>query len=101
MNTTDIEAKDEVFLILDNSCTVSQSFYTGIREQVTDIFPALLPDVEYTLQMLCGPEFWESLTDGERRLAGKCMVDMVKNELVPYTDACKSCQSPKVYTANK
>ena len=98
MNTTDIESKDEVFLVLDNRCTVLQSFYTEIREQVTDIVPALLPDVKYTLQMLCDPEYWDSLTIGERQSAGKCMAYMVKNELVPYTDACKSCQSPKVYT---
>ena len=97
-NTTDIESKVEVLLVLDNRCTVSPSFYTEIREQVTYIFPALLPHVKYTLQMLCGSEYWNALTDGERSSAGKCMVHMVKNELVPYTDACETCQSPKVYS---
>ena len=98
MNTTDFESKNEVFLVLDNHCTVSQSFYTEIREQVTDIVPALLPDAEYTLQALCGPEYWNALTDGEPSSAGKCMVHMVKNGLVPYVDACENCQSPKVYS---
>ena len=92
------ETTAEVILLLDDSFTVPQKSYNQVREQVTDIVPALLPDVEYTLQMLCGPEYWDSLTMDERRSAGKCMVHMVKNELVPYDFAGWSCQSPKVYT---
>ena len=98
MNTTDIESKDEVFLVLDNRCTVLQSFYTEIREQVTDIVPALLPHSKYTLQALCGPEYWNALTDGERRSAGMCMAHMVRNGLIPYVDVSRPCQSPKVYS---
>lgn len=92
------ETTAEMILLLDGSFTVPQKFYNKIREQVTDIVPALVPDVEYTMKLLCGPEYWDSLTNGERQSAGKCMVYMVKNELIPYSNACKSCQSPKVYT---
>ena len=92
------ETTTEVILLLDGSFTAPQKFYNKTREQVTDITPALTLDYKYTLQMLCGPEYWNSLTNSERQSAGKCMAYMVENELVPYTDACKSCQSPKVYT---
>ena len=95
------ENTTEVILLLDDSFTVPQKSYNQVREQVTDIVPALLPDVEYTLQMLCDPEYWDSLTMDERRSAGKCMVHMVKNELVPYAFAGKPCQSPKAYVVTR
>ena len=92
------ETTAEVILLLDGSFTVPQKLHDDVREHVTDIASVLPFDAKYTLQMLCGPEYWDSLTNSERQSAGKCMAYMVKNELVPYTDACKSCQSPKVYT---
>ena len=92
------ENPTEVILLLDDSFTVPQKLYDSVREQVTEIAPALTLDAKYTLQMLCGPDYWDSLTNSERQSAGKCMAHMVKNVLVPYADACKSCQSPKVYT---
>ena len=91
------ETTAEVILLLDDSFTVPQKSYNQVREQVTDIAPALTLDKKYTLQMLCGPEYWDSLTMHERRLAGKCMVHMVENQLVPYDFGGRYCQHPKVY----
>ena len=95
------ETTAEVLLLLDGSFTVPQKLHDDVRGQVTDIVPALLPDVAYTLQMLCGSEYWDLLTMDERQSAGRCMVHMVKNGLVPYDFAGRLCQSPKVYTSIK
>ena len=92
------ETKTEVMIFLDDSFTVPQNFYSEVRKQVTEIVPALLPDAEYTLQKLCDLEYWDSLTIYERTLAGRCMVHMVKNGLLPYDFAGWLCQSPKKYT---
>ena len=92
------ENTTEVILLLNGSFTVPQKLHDNVREQVTDIAPALTLDTKYTLQMLCGPEYWDSLSITERQSAGKCMAYMVKKGLVPYVDACETCQSPKVYT---
>ena len=92
------EIPTEVILLLDGSFTVPQKSYDKVRELVTDIAPVLTLDDEYTLQLLCGPEYWASLTNNERQSAGKCMIHMVKNGLVPYAFAGGLCQSPKVYT---
>ena len=92
------ENTTQVILLLDNSFTVPQKLHDEVREQVTDIVPALLPDVEYTLQMLCEPEYWDSLTMDERRSAGKCMAHMARKGLIRYVPSGRPCQSPKVYS---
>lgn len=92
------ENPTEVILLLDDSFTVPQKLYDEVREQVTEIAPALALDYEYTLRKLCDPEYWVSLTTYQRQSAGKCMAHMVKNGLVPYNFAGKLCQSPKVFT---
>ena len=91
----------EVILLLDDSFTVPQNFYSEVLKQVTDIASVLQLDAEYPLKMLCDPDYWLSLTINERILAGRCMAYMVKNGFVPYNFAGKLCQSPKVYIAIK
>ena len=63
--------------------TVSAAFYNAIRLQVEEIIPALERGVEYTLEMLCGYAFWRTLSDGERRMAGRCMAYMIANNRLP------------------
>ena len=95
------ENTTEVILLLDDSFTVPQNPYNQVREQVTDIAPILTLDDDYTLKKLCDPDYWDSLTNNERKLAGRCMAYMVKNGLVPYNFAGRLCQSPKVYTVTR
>jgi len=92
------ENTTEVILLLDDSFTVPQNFYSEVRKQVTDIAPALQLDAEYPLKKLCDSDYWFSLTIHERKLAGRCMAYMVKNGFTPYNFAGRLCQSPKVYT---
>ena len=97
MNTTDNESKVEVIHIFENGRTISEKLRNEIFELVTDIPPGLPVNAKYTLQSLCGTDYWTSLTTGERRTAGMYMAYMVRQGLVPYVFAGKPCQSPKVY----
>ena len=92
------ETITEVMIFLDDSFTVPQKFYDAVCRQVTDIEPALILGAQYTLKKLCEPEYWNSLTMYERRVAGRCMKHLVENELVPYDFAGWICQQPKKYT---
>ena len=65
------------YLILADGYTVTESFYNKVGSQVAEIIPAMLPGAKYTLEMLCGDEFWQSLSNGEKRLAGRCMAHSV------------------------
>ena len=63
--------------------TVSAAFYNDVRLKVEEILPALERHEKYTLKELCGEEFWDSLTNGEKSMAGRCMASMVVNNLLP------------------
>jgi hypothetical protein len=95
MNSSNTQ--NEKFLVISPKLTVPRSLYNSILRQVTEIAPAVNPYQEYTLQVLCGDEYWQSLSNWNRRLAGKCMAHMVTHELVPYCFAGHLCESPKKF----
>ena len=97
-HTTNIESKVEVIHLLKNGRTISEKLCNDIFELVTDIPPGLPANAKYTLQSLCGIDYWTSLTTGVRGSAGMYMAHMVRQGLVPYVCTGKQCQSPKVYS---
>ena len=97
-HTTNIESKVEVIHLLKNGRTISEKLCNDIFELVTDIPPGLPANAKYTLQSLCGIDYWHSLTMDERRSAGMYMAYMVREELIPYEFTGRPCQSPKVYS---
>jgi hypothetical protein len=77
--------------------SVPAKFYTAIRLQVEEVIPALKHDEVYTLEMLCGEVFWDTLTNGKRRMAGRCMTHMVANNLLPLRSVKGRHEYPKLY----
>ena len=77
--------------------SVPVSFYNAIRRQVEEVIPVLLRDEKYSLEMLCGEAFWNPLTEGECRMAGRCMSHMVRNNLLPLRFAESKHEYPKLY----
>ena len=71
-------------VLLHNGYTVSADFYDKIRYQVEEILHVLDPNEIYTLEKLCGDEFWQSLTAGEQKTAGRCMANMVVTKQLPF-----------------
>jgi len=69
-------------ILLSDGHTVNQDLFNVVREQVKKVIPALENQNKYTLEMLCGDAFWESLSNGDRRTAGRCMVHLIdQNQL--------------------
>lgn len=56
----------------------------SIRVQVTARYNELEDGEAYTLDDICGPEFWSQLFSGEQKEAGKCMKRLVESKLVRY-----------------
>jgi len=77
--------------------TIPAALYNAIRLQVEEIIPAMERGVEYTLEMLCGDAFWQTLTDGERRMAGRCLAHMVANKRLPLRFVGCPHEHPKKY----
>lgn len=71
------------YILLHDGYTVLEIFYDVVRQQVD----ARLPDLERgksdTAKRLCGEEFWLGLTNGERRMAGRCIAHMVVHGVLP------------------
>ena len=86
------------FLVLKYDLTVTEVFFLALFHQVKDIIPGMIPGVRYTLDMLCGPTFWDALTDGQKRIAGRCMVHMVETGMLPLQFAEGRHEYPKLYS---
>ena len=84
-------------IVLYDGYTVSADFYNSVRLQVDNVIPALERDRKYTLAMLCGPEFWDCLSNGERRMAGRCMAHLVACKRLPLRFAESRHEYPKYY----
>ena len=94
MNSNEYAEKQ---LVLSSNLCVPEWLFESIKKQVIEIAPAVDPYAKYTLESLCGDEFWGSLSNWHRRLAGRCMAYMVEHERVPYRFAGHLCESPKKY----
>lgn len=95
--TIDTQDTEQASSILEISSTSQDDLYNTIRKHVTAIAPLLIPDEKYTLQSICGPDFWSSLSDGQRIEAGRYMADMVRKRLVPYEYAGRLSNNHSVY----
>ncbi len=86
-----------IIIILYDGYSVSEKLYKAVLYQVEEIIPAMEDDVKYTLKILCGDEFWDLLTDGEKRMAGRCMAHMVVNKRLPLSFSDSKHEYPKWY----
>lgn len=84
-------------IFLYDGYSVSEKLYMAVLYQVEEVIPAMECDVKYTLKMLCGDAFWRTLSDGEKRMAGRCMAHMVVNKRLPLRFADSKHEYPKWY----
>jgi len=100
MNKSENIQKDvQYMLIIDDFCPVPEVFYARILHQVEEITHVMRSSKSYTLERLCGEEFWSTLSPAERKTAGRCMKIIVKRKqlpLIPDPDRCQH-EYPKRY----
>jgi hypothetical protein len=85
------------YIVLYDGYTVSADFYDKIRYQVEEILDVLDPNEINTLERLCGDEFWQSFTAGEKKMAGRCMANMVVTHQLPFRFVQGEHEYPKLY----
>ena len=76
---------------------VPKRFYDDVRQQILNIIPALLPACDYTVEMLCGPDFWGPLSDHQKQIAGKAVAHMVRRHELPLRRVGCPHKSPARY----
>ena len=87
----------EVYMILHDGTPVQKSLYESVRLLVEDVLDVLIPGVGYTTEQLCGEDFWKPLDEVKRRLAGKCLANLVMTGQIPLQiQGCKH-QYPRKY----
>jgi hypothetical protein len=83
--------------VIRHDYSVPSEFFKTILRIIREILPALWRDQPYTLELLCGPESWGLWTDGERRMAGRCMAHLVVSGQLPLRFAESRHEYPKKY----
>jgi hypothetical protein len=86
------------YLVLKYNLVVPEVFFYALLHQVEEIYPAMIPGEIYELKVLCGKDFWSLYTNGQKKTAGKCMVHMVENGMLPLHFAKGRHEYPKLYS---
>ena len=68
-----------------------------IHKQVMNRADSIPHDIDFTLEKICGPEFWNALSPGEQKYAGKCMTSLSNAYEVPYRIVSAKFEYPVRY----
>ena len=77
--------------------TVPIAFYNDVLNTVSQVIHIFLPGDIYTLRKIYGEALWLQMTDGERRMAGRCLAHMVANNRLPLCFVGCPHEHPKKY----
>jgi hypothetical protein len=86
--------KTEVIIVLNNGFTCTQAFLDRFLQEILFIAPAVPQGVLFTTEQLCGEEFWSSLSDWDKTLAGSCMIHLVEHGRVPFEYVPRTGRNP-------
>ena len=94
INTKPIEQ-----VVLLSGAKVDKEFYDSIIVEIRGRLVRFTPGrpYTYTAKELCGPRFWIRLSDGECRMAGMCVVNMVERGELPLIPVKMKHEYPKYY----
>jgi len=70
---------------LSDGFSVTREFLELVRFCVEDRLHELSIDKTYCAKQLTGPELWDGLNDGDRRVAGRCIAYLTSHGRLPLT----------------
>ena len=83
-NTDPTESmENSLVVVLPGGHTAQKAFYDRIQQQAMKVIPTLRRIKAYRSKDFCGGTFWEKLTVGQQRLAGRCIARMVEAGHLP------------------
>lgn len=80
--------------------TVSHDFFQIVADAIEQRIPVLPQHIPFTVKQLCGEQFWNSLSDGDKRTAGGYVSYMVNQQVLPLIDTGRNSSNSKVYQIN-
>lgn len=93
-------SESSIYILLYGGYTVLESFYNNIQSLIKEALPFLVCDEQYTVEILCGSNFWKSLNAGEKKMAGRCVAHMVMESRIRLSFAGKSSSNSRLYRVN-
>jgi hypothetical protein len=75
----------------------SDEFCAAIYSQVRERLNELPREGEYLSSQLCGADYWDFLTPGEKKTAGKCILKLAEIGLLPLAVIKKRHEYPLVF----
>jgi hypothetical protein len=77
--------------------TIPAALYNDVLKTVSEVIHLLVPGEIYTVEIIYGKALWGPLTDGEKRMAGRCLAHMVANRRLPLRFVGCPHEHPKKY----
>ena len=90
----------DFFVVMYDGYPIPKAFFDQIQQQLEKTLPTLKRSGRYKARPVLGEAFWESLTNGERRMAGKCLAHLVSLKRVPLHFVKSNHEYPKFYRLN-
>jgi hypothetical protein len=84
----------EIHIVLNSWFTCTLAFLERFKKEMLFIAPGVPRDVLFTVELLGGAEYWASLSDWEKTLAGMCMVYLVEHGHVPFEYVPRTGRNP-------
>ena len=86
------QANEHEFKVVLEKFRVETGYFELVESAFMDIYPALLEDVAYTAEEICGEELWADLTASAQRQATLCLRHMAQQDDHPLIEMpCESC----------
>ncbi len=63
---------------------VNKEFYFAILDRALSFSKTMKPGIWYTVEEMCGEEYWSSIIPWNRNAAGMCVADAVKRKWLPF-----------------
>jgi len=87
----------EMRIVLDSGRDVPKWVYEAVYRRIMDFYPSMREGHSYTLQTICGNEFWNDPIASIPRWAGYCAAHMVRNRIVPIVIDDENRKATKMY----
>ena len=86
--------KTEIHIVLNNGFTCPLDFLNRMEKEMFFIAPAVPQEALLTTRQLCGEEYWATLSDWDKTMAGSCMIHLVEHGLVPFENVPRPGRNP-------
>ena len=96
-NNANNSTVDSVVIVYGSGLSIHQDLADSIQRQVKEVVPYLPFGEVLTLEEICGKEFWNNYSKGEKIKVGQYVSYLVACDLLPLVSVPGKHEYPKLY----